>query len=325
MTEQHVTGGPQPVDSTPPDEHPDRAGADDVAPSGTLEGLVQLLDLRAEPRLGADTFIGESQPQPWGRIYGGQVLAQALVAAQRTVDPIGLDRPVHSMHAYFLRAGDDREPITFGVERLRDGQSFSARRVLAMQYGRAILTLAASFQAPGEGLDHAEPMPDDVPPPEQLPTLAERYAHITDEGPRRWLRQRPIDLRHVTPPAYVEPAPGQVARQQLWLRTHGPLTGAQDVPALHAAVLAYASDYSQLEPVLRRHGMMFALPGLRVASLDHAMWFHRPVRADEWLFVDVTSPSAQGARGLGTSRFYTRDGVLVASAAQEGMVRVPPR
>ncbi|MBL8929459.1 MAG: acyl-CoA thioesterase II [Kineosporiaceae bacterium] len=300
----------------------DRAGADDAAPAGTLEDLLGILDLRADPASGPDSFIGQSQPQPWGRVYGGQVLAQALVAAQRTVDPDGERRPVHSMHAYFLRAGDDTEPITFCVERLRDGQSFSARRVLALQFGRAILTLAASFQMPGEGLEHAEPAPDDVPPPESLLPLAQRYAHLTSEGARRWLRQRPVELRHVTPPPYVEPSPDRVARQQLWMRTTGPLPAAVDTPAMHAAVLAYASDYSQLEPVLRRHGVMFALPGLRVASLDHAMWFHRPARADEWLLVDVTSPSAQGARALGTSRFHTRDGVLVASAAQEGMLRL---
>lgn len=316
MSEQHVTDASHSVEAPP-----ERAGADDAAPSGTLEGLLRLLDLREDTE--PDTFVGESQPQPWRRVYGGQVLAQALVAAQRTVDAVGEVRPVHSMHAYFLRAGDDSEPISFRVERLRDGQSFSARRVLALQFGRAILTLAASFQVPGEGVDHAEPMPDGVPAPETLLPLAERYAHLTGDGARRWLRERPMDLRHVSPPSYVEPSPDHVARQQIWMRTTGPLPAEVDTPAVHAAVLAYASDYSMLEPVLRRHGHTFAEPGIKMASLDHSMWFHRPARADDWLLNDLTSPSAQAARGLGLSRVYTRDGVLVASVAQEGMIRLP--
>ncbi len=301
----------------PPDT--DRAHTEDAAPTGTLEYLLELLDLAPATDLGPDVFVGVNRSHGFPRVYGGQVLAQALVAAQRTVDP---GRPVHSLHAYFLRAGKGDEPITFHTERLRDGSSFSARRVHAVQFGRPILTLAASFQVPSEGLEHAEPMPDDVPPPESVPTMAQRYPHLTGDGAvDRWLNRRPIDLRHVTRPAYIEPAEGTEPRQWLWLRAQAPIPS--DDPALHAAVLAYASDYSQLEPVLRRHGTMFAAPGLRIASLDHAMWFHRAARADQWLLVDVTSPSAQGGRGLGTSRIYTRDGVLVASVAQEGMIRLP--
>jgi acyl-CoA thioesterase-2 len=230
---------------------------------------------------------------------------------------------VHSLHAYFLRAGDDSEPITFQVERLRDGQSFSVRRVQATQFGRVILALATSFQAPGEGVDHAEPMPEGVPSPDELPSLTERYAGTTSPAARRWLRDRPMDLRHVSTPCYIETAPELVAHQQLWMRTHGPIPAELDTPALHAAVLAYASDYSLLEPVLRRHGRMFGEPGIKIASLDHAMWFHRPARTDGWLLNVLSSPSAGGARGLGTSRIYTEDGDLVASVAQEGMIRFP--
>lgn len=300
----------------------DRATIDDQAPAGTLADLLQVLDLRqAAPD--EDVFVGRSQLQPWHRVYGGQVLAQALVAAQRTVDAEGTQRPVHSMHGYFLRAGDDTEPITFAVERLRDGQSFSARRVHALQFDRPILTLAASFQQPAEGLDHAEPMPAGLPDPEDLLPLQDRYPDVQDESARRWLRRRPMDLRHVGAPAQMEPDPDARAVQQVWMRSQEPIPADRDTPALHAAVLAYASDYSMLEPVLRRHGQTFAQPGLKVASLDHAMWFHRPARVDSWLLADLVSPSAQGARGLGLGRLYTREGTLVATVAQEGMIRLP--
>jgi len=304
----------------------ERATGPDIAPAGSLPDLLRILDLDQAAgqttEAGPDTFVGQSQPQPWRRVYGGQVLAQALVAAQRTVDPVGTTRPVHSMHAYFLRAGDDTEPISFSVERLRDGQSFSARRVHAIQFDRPILTMAASFQLPATGLDHTEPMPDGVPPPDELPTLAQRYAGRSGEAVQRWLRERPMDLRHVGAPSYVEAAPDREPSLRVWMRAHEPIPAEVDTPALHAAVLAYASDYSVLEPVLRRHGRSFADPGMTMASLDHAMWFHRPARVDGWLLNDLTSPTAQGARGLGTGRIYSADGVLVASLAQEGMIRV---
>jgi acyl-CoA thioesterase II len=289
-----------------------------------LAGLLAVLDLRPEHQQGEaddvggehDVFVGQSQPQPWGRVFGGQVLAQALVAAQRTVEPA---RAVHSMHAYFLRAGDSGEPIRFTVERLRDGRSFSARRTHALQFGRPILSMIASFQLPAEGMDHQEPMPQ-VPPPESLPTLAQRYGGPQGLPARYWLRQRPFDLRHVEQPVFIEPAPQRSAHQAVWMRAVGTLP---DDPALHTAVLAYASDYALLEPVLRAHGRAFSTPGLKAASLDHAMWWHRPARADDWLLFVLDSPSASGGRGLGTGRVYTRDGVLVASVAQEGMLRLP--
>ncbi len=299
-------------------------------PAEALAALLAVLDLRAAPELGPDTFVADSQPQPWGRVYGGQVLGQAVVAAQRTV---ALDRPVHSMHAYFLRPGDPAEPITLAVERLRDGQSFSARRTHALQFGRPILSMIASFQEPAEGLSRQLPMPDGIPEPESLPTLGERYRHLTGEAARRWLRQRPLDLRHVEESSFVVAAAPDLGlagtRQCVWMRTAVPVPNGPDGPdgpvtaALHAAILAYASDYSMLEPVLRAQGRSFAQPGLKVASLDHALWWHRPARADEWLLFVLESPSAQSARGLGTARVYTRSGELVASVAQEGMVRAP--
>jgi acyl-CoA thioesterase-2 len=314
-----------PETDTHPLPEPVEAGTAAPTPSAdeqdALEGLLAVLDLTPDAGGDPDTFVGQSQPQPWGWVYGGQVLAQSLAAAQRTVDAAELGvRPVHSMHGYFLRAGDSNEPITFAVERLRDGRSFSARRVHALQFGRPILSMIASFQAPSGGLEHQLPMPD-VPAPEDLPSIAERYDHLDSTAARYWMRQRPMDLRHVDEPIYLTGAAERSTHQAVWMRAVGPLP---DDPALHDAVLAYASDYTLLEPVLRAHGRGWSDPGLRAASLDHAMWWHRPTRADEWLLSVQDSPSAQGARGLGIGRIYRRDGVLAASVAQEGMLRVPP-
>ena len=289
------------------------------APGDPLAELLAVLDLEARgvDDRGQDLFLGQSQPQPWGRVYGGQVLGQTLVAAGRTVDD---DRHVHSMHAYFLRPGDSLEPITFAVERLRDGRSFTARRVHALQHGKPILSMIASFQEDNPGLDHQDSMPDGVPDPESLPTAGDLLGHLDHPAAQYWARQRPMDLRHVQRPLYVEAGTERVARQAVWMRSHGQLP---DDELLHRAVLGYASDYTLLESVLRHHGLAWATPGLRVASLDHAMWWHRPVRADEWLLYVQASPSASGARGLGIGRIFSRNGRLVASVAQEGMVRVP--
>ncbi len=314
--------GPVPQTDTHPLPEPVEAGAAAPTPSpdeqDALEGLLAVLDLT--PADDPDTFVGQSQPQPWGRVFGGQVLAQSLAAAQRTIDgPDVGDRPVHSMHGYFLRAGDSNEPITFAVERLRDGRSFSARRVHALQFGRPILSMIASFQAPSTGLEHQLAMPD-VPAPEDLPSIGERYAHLESTAAKYWMRQRPMDLRHVDEPIYLSGAADRSTHQAVWMRAVGRLP---DDPALHAAVLAYASDYTLLEPILRAHGRGWSERGLKAASLDHAMWWHRPARADEWLLYVQDSPSAQGARGLGIGRIHRRDGALVASVAQEGMLRVP--
>jgi len=249
-------------------------------------------------------------------VFGGQVLGQALVAAGRTVEA---GRDVHSMHGYFLRAGDSDEPITFAVERLRDGRSFSARRVHAIQFGKPILSMIASFQDEAPGLDHQDAMPD-VPGPDELPTTAELLGHIDHPVAQYGARERPMDLRHVQSPLYWQADPERVARNAVWMRTPAAMP---DDPLLHRAVLGYASDYTLLESVLRKHGVTWATRGLKAASLDHAMWWHRPVRVDEWLLYVQASPSASGARGLGIGRIFSQDGRLVASVAQEGMLRVP--
>lgn len=294
------------------------AGRGPIDGAQLLRGLLDVLDLQAigTDERGQDLFVGASQPQPHGRVFGGQVLGQTLVAAGRTVQP---GRDVHSMHGYFLRPGDSDEPITFAVERLRDGRSFSARRVQAIQFGQPILSMIASFQDAGPGLDHQDEMPQ-VPAPDGLATTMELMGHIDHPVAQYWARERPIDLRHVQTPVYWTQDPERVARQAVWMRAPAAMP---DDPLLHRAVLGYASDYTLLEPVLRRHGVTWATRGLRAASLDHAMWWHRPVRVDEWLLYVQASPSASGARGLGIGRIFSQDGRLVASVAQEGMLRIP--
>ena len=317
-----MTQGTPTDDAASDDDVSDGAASDGAAPDGAelLRGLLEVLDL--EPQglddRGQDLFTGTSQRQPHGRVFGGQVLGQVLVAAGRTVEP---GRDVHSMHGYFLRPGDSSEPITFSVERLRDGRSFSARRVHAIQFDQPILSMIASFQDPAPGLDHQDEMPD-VPPPDDLPTTAELMGHLDHPVARYWARERPMDLRHVTTPIYWKADPERRARNAVWMRTPAPMP---DDPLLHRAVLGYASDYTLLESVLRRHGVTWASQGLKAASLDHAMWWHRPVRVDEWLLYVQASPSASGARGLGIGRVFSQDGLLVASVAQEGMLRVPPQ
>lgn len=291
---------------------------DPLAPvDDPFEALLRVLDLRAAVGSTGSraVFTGTSQPTLHGRVFGGQVLGQALVAASRTVEAA---RPAHSLHAYFLRPGDPAQPITFTVEVLRDGRSFSARRVQAAQHGAAILSMIASFQVVEGGFDHAVAMPD-VPGPEDLPTTAELLADVDHPAARYWSHQRPVDVRHVGSAVYLG-VDEEASSQAVWLRAAGTLP---DDEALHRAVTAYASDYTMLEPVLRRHGLAWSTPGLRAASLDHAMWWHRPVRADEWLLFTQTSPSASGARGLSQGHFFARDGALVATVAQEGMLRVP--
>jgi acyl-CoA thioesterase-2 len=285
-------------------------------PQQAIDQVLAVLDVQPDPQAGPDTFAGTSYRPPWGRIFGGQVLAQSLVAATRTVDEA---RPVHSLHAYFLRAGDPSEPIRFDVERLRDGRSFSARRTQALQFGRPILSMIASFQEAAEGMDHQVEMPK-VPGPDELPSLQDQFGHLQIPIVQHMLHSRPLDLRHVEGSLYLHPGPERVAHQAVWLRAAAKMP---DDPLLHTALLAFASDYSLLESVLRRHGASWASPGLKTASLDHAMWFHRPVRMDDWLLYVQESPSASGARGMGMGRLFSLDGVLVASTAQEGMMRLP--
>ncbi|MGP3533262.1 acyl-CoA thioesterase [Microbacterium sp. RD1] len=270
-------------------------------------------------RTNEDIFTGPSQWMPHGRVFGGQVLAQALIAAHRTIMP---DRVVHSLHGYFLRAGDVDLPITFAVDRIHDGRSFSTRRTQAYQRGLPILSAMMSFQREDTGLEHQAEMPVGVPDPESLPSAAEVLAGSTDAVARFWAAERPFDIRHVPSPVYVSVDGERVAHQVVWFRAIGSMP---DDPALHRAALAYASDYSILETVLRRHGVPWATPGLKSASLDHGMWWHRFARADEWLLYVQESPSAIGGRGLGLGRIHARDGRLVASVAQESMIRVPSR
>jgi acyl-CoA thioesterase-2 len=281
--------------------------------------LLSLLDLSSADgaQTDEDIFVGTSAPQPGKRVFGGQVLGQSLIAAIRTVEPT---REVHSMHAYFLRAGDADLPITFGVQRLRDGRSFSARRTHAYQDGVPILSMIASFQEPDEGLNHQDQMPSGVPDPESLPSTADLLGGFDHPVARAWAFDRPFDVRHLDSPLYVRNDGVREPRNAVWMKTFGPMP---DDDGLHRAALAYASDYTLLEPILRPHGLSWIHPGMSVASLDHAMWWHRPVRVDEWLLYVQSSPSASGARGLAAGKIYNRAGDLVASVAQEGMVRVP--
>jgi acyl-CoA thioesterase-2 len=283
-------------------------------PSDPVADLVSVLDLE---QIAETEFLGRTQWMPHGRVFGGQVLAQALTAATRTIDPT---RHVHSLHSYFLRPGDIEKDIRFSVEILRDGKSFSARRVHALQDDKPIFSMIASFQEDSPGLEHSESMPENVPAPETLPSAADLLGKIDHPAARYWSSARPFDLRHVTEPVYLTPAKQQVANQMIWFRSLTPMpTGFQ----MHAAALAYASDYSILESILKRHGLSWAHPGLSSASLDHAMWFHRPTKVDQWHLYVQESPSAQGGRGLSIGKIFDQQGNLVASVAQEGMVRIP--
>lgn len=282
--------------------------------------LTTLLDLSEVDSQGGDEklFVGSTHRQPLPRVFGGQVLAQSLIAAMRTVDA---DRAVHSMHGYFLRSGDAKKPITFGVQQLRDGRSFSARRVHAYQDGLPILSMIASFQTHSEGVDHASTMPAGIPDPESLPTTADLLGSLDHPVAKHWAYERPFDIRHVDPALYVQGSAEKIPHNVVWMKTFGPMP---DDANLQQAALAYASDYTLLESILRQHGLSWVTPGMNVASLDHAMWWHRPVRVDEWLLYVQESPSAQGARGLATGKIFNRDGQHVATVAQEGMVRVQP-
>lgn len=286
--------------------------------SDPLSGLLDALDLTdTGARTAEDIYTGPSLFMPTGRIFGGQVLAQSLVAAMRTVPD---DRAVHSLHGYFLRPGDVELPITFSVDRIHDGRSFSTRRTQAYQRGVPILSMIASFQTVDEGLEHQVDMPQGVPDPESLPSAAEALAGFDHPVARFWATQRAFDIRHVDAPIYAVADVDRRPMQAVWMRTVGPMP---DDPDLHRAALAYATDYAILEPILRQNGVAWATRGLKIASLDHAMWWHRFARVDDWLLYVQESPTSTGGRGLSLGRIFRRDGVLVASVAQEGMVRVP--
>ncbi|MEU1280620.1 acyl-CoA thioesterase II [Streptomyces sp. NPDC005805] len=285
-----------------------------------LDDLLDLLDLE---RVEQNIFRGRSRSAVVPRVFGGQVAAQALVAAGRTVPD---DRTTHSLHSYFLRMGDPGAPIVYTVDRIRDGRSFTTRRVVAVQHGQPIFHLSASFQTEEDGLEHQAGMPP-APDPETLPTAAEslpRYAdRFVDEGVvDRFLQARAaVDLRYVDEPPYGTVGRPREPRSQVWFRVNGKLA---DDPLLHVCMATYVSDMTLLDSVLLAHGRGgWAVGDVVGASLDHAMWFHRPFRADEWLLYDQESPSASGGRGLGQARIWTRDGRLAISVIQEGVVRVP--
>lgn len=280
---------------------------------GAVDGLVELLDLE---RIEVDIFRGVTRETPMQRVFGGQVAGQALVAAGRTVPE---DRHVHSLHSYFIRPGDPSVPIVYQVDRVRDGRSFTTRRTTAIQHGKAIFTLSASFQLDQPGIEHQPEMPA-APDPESLPTLDERLADAPEVAALFRLRPRPIDIRHVDEPPWQQrtrgPRPGL---HRVWMRADGVLP---DDPLLHVCVLTFASDLTLLDSVLLRHGLAPGVDPISMASLDHAMWFQRRFRADEWFLYCTKSPGASGGRGLATGRFFARDGTHLVSVVQEGMIRV---
>ena len=281
--------------------------------SRAVDDLLTTLDLE---QLEHNLFRGRSPQVGWQRVFGGQVIGQALVAAVRTVE----NRHPHSLHAYFLLPGDPKVPIIYEVDRIRDGRSFTTRRVVAIQHGRAIFSMTISFHLEEPGLDHAVPMPD-VPKPEDLPSEAEIKAGVVPMMPdpvrAYYEKERPIELRPVEYARYMSREPRE-PRFNVWIRATGRLP---DDPAIHQCVLAYASDMTLLDSSLVAHGRTVFETSIQAASLDHALWFHRPFRADEWLLYSQDSPSAAGARGFSRGLIFTRDGVLIASVAQEGLIR----
>ncbi|HEX6746436.1 MAG TPA: acyl-CoA thioesterase II [Longimicrobium sp.] len=292
-----------------------RMATGDGGAGETLGMLLELLDLE---RLDLNLYRGQNRDIGSGRLFGGQVLAQALVAAGRTVEE---GRSAHSLHGYFMLAGDLDIPVVYQVDRIRDGRSFTTRRVLAIQEGREIFTMTCSFHVAEQGIEHAAPMPD-VPMPEDLPReldLVRAMAERIPEPVREiYTQDRPIDFRTVSP---VDPFAPEVrpAVKHTWFRVDGRLP---DDAILHQAVLAYASDYGLLGTALLPHGLSFMMRRVQAASLDHAVWFHRPFRVDEWLLYAMDAPAAAGARAFTRGSLFTRDGALVASTAQEGLIRL---
>jgi acyl-CoA thioesterase II len=279
-----------------------------------LADLLKLLQLeRIEDRI----FRGQSRDLGGARVFGGQVLGQALTAASYTVE----GRSVHSLHAYFLVAGDVNAPIVYEVELARDGKSFSNRRVVAIQHGQPIFNMTASFQVPEQGLEHAASMPP-VPGPEGLADVRELPPAVLEKVPEKMRRflthERPFEFRPVEPIHVIAP-PRAAPVRHIWVKTVDKLPDDAD---LHRNVLAYVSDYQLVSTATLPHGIHFAEGNVQLASLDHAMWFHRPFRADEWLLYTMESPNSSGGRGLALGKFFTREGALVASTAQEGVVRV---
>ncbi len=282
------------------------------------KGLTDLLQQFQLERLEVNLFRGQSRDTGSPQVFGGQVLGQALLAAHGTIDT---NRVVHSLHGYFLRRGDFTKPIVYSVDRSRDGGSFSARRVVAVQNGEQIFICSASFQEPETGLEYQAAAPK-VPPPEELKSLTKPTQAELDKLPeklRRWLEiERPFEFRPVQPYNPLEPKASEPVRQ-IWMRATDKLP---DDPQLHRCLLAYVSDYWLLDTSTMPHGASFLRGNLIMASIDHAIWFHRDARVDDWLLYSLDSPSSSGARGFARGSFYTRDGVLAASTAQEGLIRL---
>lgn len=282
--------------------------------SSPMENLLATLDLE---KLEENLFRGTSPQVGWQRVFGGQVIAQALMAAQRTVDA---DRFIHSLHAYFMRPGDPLVPIIYQVDRIRDGASFATRRIVAIQHGHAIFAMSASFQMEEGGFDHQSPIPN-VPQPESLMSEAQlQEAFLANAPPairKYWENKRPIEIRPVSLTHYISREKLE-PKQDIWVRAVG---AVPDDRHYQAAVLAYLSDMTLLDTSLYAHGTTIFDPTIQVASLDHAMWFHRPCKLEDWLLYTQDSPSASGARGLTRGNLFTRDGVLIASMAQEGLIR----
>ncbi|GAA2182227.1 acyl-CoA thioesterase II [Leucobacter tardus] len=280
-----------------------------------LVEMLSVIDSGARTR--EDILTGPALPTPHGRSFGGQVLGQAISAAGGTVDDA---LEIHSMHGYFLRPGDSSERMTFEVARLHDGRSFSTRRSQAYQNGDVLMSMIASFQRPDSGLEHQDSIEmTGIPEPDELPTVWDTYGHLAGSGRASWVLNRPFDFRYVESDIILRVSE-RTNRQRVWMRSRDALPAGH---LLHAAALAFASDYLLLEPIARQHGIPWATPGLRVASLDHSMWFHRPFRVDDWLLYELDSPTSQGGRGLAHGRFYNPSGALVASVSQESMIRLP--
>jgi acyl-CoA thioesterase II len=285
----------------------------DSTPASALDALVTLLDLE---RIEVNLFRGTQPDEDRQRVFGGQVAGQALVAAARTIDTPG--RMVHSLHAYFLRPGDPSVPIVYEVDRIRDGKSFSTRRVVAIQAGRAIFNLQASFHDDEPGLEYGIEMPTDVPEPESLPDFKTRLAPFKNRIGAWYDRPRPIDMRYVPPDPASEPNT-PTEGQLVWMRADGTLP---EDPVLHACIVTYASDFTLLDSTLRPFGKSSLTDELMMASLDHAMWFHRPFRADDWLLYQQRALSSSSARGLAGGAIFTGDGKLAVTVIQEGLIRV---
>jgi len=281
-------------------------------------GIQELLSILNLEKLEHNLFRGRSPQVAWQRVFGGQTIAQALVAAQRTVDP---DRHVHSLHGYFMRPGDITVPIIYEVDRIRDGSSFTTRRVVAIQHGHAIFSLEASFQVEEQGLEYQMPMPLDVPPPEELKSqreLLQEATHVPEQIRLFWAKERPLELR----PVYAEHYSSRdklPPLQKVWIRLTGPVPNDR---ALRCAVLAYLSDMTLLDTATFAHGRGIFDPDIQAASIDHAMWFHREHALDGWLLYTQDSPSTSGSRGFTRGALYAQDGTLIASVAQEGLIRL---